>query len=43
MELAGKYTNNLKGTGYEPGSDPRDFLLEPNFLGKSNFAIRRFY
>lgn len=30
MELAGKYANNLKGTGYKPGTDPRDFLMEPN-------------
>jgi hypothetical protein len=31
MELAGKYANNLKGTGYEPGSDPRIFYLSQIF------------
>lgn len=32
MELAGKYSDELsKGTGYMPGTDPRDFLLEPEY------------
>jgi hypothetical protein len=39
MELAGKYANNLKSTGYEPGSDPRDFLLEPNFWASQTLPL----
>lgn len=32
MELAGKYSEELmKSTSYVPGSDPRDFLLEPEY------------
>jgi len=32
MQLAGKYSNEVSGsTGYIPGTDPRDFLLEPKY------------